>query len=495
MSTHHQSEMHGISARAGEVEFFRLSLGKDKHGKLQIEATQPEETEVLELPGTNLHKSEYPKQLLAKIEEAEAKNYYLNLIENAALQYEGKDLVWWGYNKTHEFLIDRATLDKTDINALKLTENIADKFGGKPKQTVSSTDQKQDQNNAPTAQKLKFQPKTEPTTAVLSWKPETIKFLENTEKPSGLLLMSVFASEIDTIDQYFNENDQVLYHYEPLKLIADGCSNSAVPEKLNYLRELLSCQYRDLSTSLQNLKTRDEKAARFVGKGGITFRYKSDRLCRGEFCDGKDFSKNEEKCMNSCPDVNTGRMTELCTNDKILPTIKVVRVCNLANLEPLFEESRLKAVLMLRDPRAIAFERANGVFKSWNSEQIVTNIKWMCSDMGKSLELAAGDNSPVWLRKRLVVVRAEDILIRENEKWMGHIEKFAHLEKSTSLNWRNVLEKENSTMFDWRSQSLSNFNFQTVKEVERVCGYFMKLAGYKSVGSEEDLKRSDKILF
>ena len=48
-------------------------------GKLQIEATQPEETEVLELPGTNLHKSEYPKQLLAKIEEAEAKNYYKTL--------------------------------------------------------------------------------------------------------------------------------------------------------------------------------------------------------------------------------------------------------------------------------------------------------------------------------------------------------------------------------------------------------------------------------
>jgi len=188
-------------------------------------------------------------------------------------------------------------------------------------------------------------------------------------------------------------------------------------------------------------------------------------------------------------------MTELCTNDKILPTIKVVRVCNLANLEPLFEESQLKAVLMLRDPRAIAFERANGVFKSWNSEQIVTNIKWMCSDMGKSLELASGSDSPVWLRKRLVVVRAEDVLIKENEEWMAHIEKFTHLEKSISSNWKNVLEKENSTMFNWRIQSLSNFNFQTVKEVERVCGDFMKLAGYKSVGSEEDLKRTDTILF
>ena len=29
----HHPEIHGISARAGEVEFFRLSLGKDKHAQ------------------------------------------------------------------------------------------------------------------------------------------------------------------------------------------------------------------------------------------------------------------------------------------------------------------------------------------------------------------------------------------------------------------------------------------------------------------------------
>ena len=412
----------------------------------------------------------------------------MKLIENAALQYEGKDLVWWGYNKTHEFLIDRDTLDKTDINALKLTENIAEKFGGKPKKS---------QNTQNSPQKLKFQSsstKTEPSTTILSWKPETTKFLENTEKPSGLLLMSVFASEINTIDQYFNENSQVLYHYEPLKLIADGCASNTVPEKLNYLRELLSCQYRDLSDSLQKLKTRDQKAARFLGKGGITFRYKSDRLCKDEFCEGHDYSKNEEKCMNSCPDVNIEKMANLCKNDKILPTIKVVRVCNLANLEPLFEESNLKAVLMLRDPRAIAFERAKGVFKSWNSEQIVNNIKWMCVDMGKSLQLAAGSSSPLWLKKKLIVVRAEDVLLNKNQNWMENINKFTHLEESQS-NWESLSQIENKTIFNWRKESLSNFNFETVKGVERVCADLMQLAGYKSVSSEEDLQLTEKRLF
>ena len=33
LSHNHHSEIQGISARAGEVEFFRLSLGKDKHAK------------------------------------------------------------------------------------------------------------------------------------------------------------------------------------------------------------------------------------------------------------------------------------------------------------------------------------------------------------------------------------------------------------------------------------------------------------------------------
>lgn len=202
-----------------------------------------------------------------------------------------------------------------------------------------------------------------------------------------------------------------------------------------------------------------------------------------------------KKCMNSCPDVNIEKMAKLCKNDKILPTIKVVRVCNLANLEPLFEENNLKAVLMLRDPRAIAFERAKGVFNSWNSEQIVNNIKWMCVDMGKSLQLAAGNRSPLWLKNKLIVVRAEDVLLNKNqEHWMENINKFTHLEESKS-NWDTLLQTENKTIFNWRRESLSNFNFETVKGVERVCADLMQLAGYKSVSSQEDLQLTEKRLF
>lgn len=119
------------------------------------------------------------------------------MIENAALQYEGKDLVWWGYNKTHEFLIDRETLEKTDINSLKLTENLAAKFGGVPKSSsnVQSV-------NVPAKVTFVSAQSSEPSTAVASWKSETERFLEGSERPSGVILMSVFASEIDTIDQY-----------------------------------------------------------------------------------------------------------------------------------------------------------------------------------------------------------------------------------------------------------------------------------------------------
>ena len=90
--------------------------------------------------------------------------------------------------------------------------------------------------------------------------------------------MNLLASELRTVDEYFNQHDDVFYQYEPLKLIADGCASSTVPTKIEYLNELFSCQFEDLSERLNVLKIRDEKASHYVGKGGITFRYKSKRL-------------------------------------------------------------------------------------------------------------------------------------------------------------------------------------------------------------------------
>lgn len=461
--------IHAISARAGEVEFFRLTLGTGKNGKSHIEIRQvPQELEIIEHVDPTASKPSYPDQLLAKLKESESKSYYIQLIENAALQMEGRDLIWWGYNKTHEFLIDKDTLEKLDINSLSITDNLAAKFG---------TTEPKKQPTAP-------MPHEKMPSTALSWG----KLTTNTKiKPAGVVLMSLLASELQTVDNYFNQHSDVFYQYEPLKLIADGCASSTAPAKIDFLDELFSCRHTDLTERLQSLKTRDEKASRYVGKGGIAFRYKSSRLCRGDFCEGKDFSADEEQCIKECPDVELEKINQLC--EEKLPTIKLVRICNLANLEPVVKNRNLKVVVVLRDPRSVAFKRAN-VFSSWSKDQLVNNVKWMCHDMTKSLKLALQEQPP-WLEDRLMIVRAEDVLPNATF-WLDSLSKFSAI-GTEKINNEEFLEQESEQAQAWRN-SQNGMTFEMVEEIQEVCSEMMQLSGYKMLSDAADLADISKRL-
>lgn len=461
----------GISARAGEIEFFRLSLQTNpRTGKSAMKIIKAPETIEL-MDGSDDDEKfiskkyrvkdrtlEYPSVLLEKIQAADKWNYYMDLIQKASLEYEGRDITWWGYNKTHEFSIDQPSLDRLDVNGLNVAEDLAKKFG-QPKKSF--------------AKKLKFTP-SKPSTAISSWS-ENFKTVEKSSNVKGVILMSAMKGGIDSIEDVYNNHDDVLYQFEPLKLIADGCASSDNSAKVDYLSDLLSCKFDPIEQKIAALKKSNEKAARFVGKGGVAFRYKSNRLCDKHFCDGNNFRGDEDKCINQCPGIDLNQLTSVCQEKTPVVTIK--RVCNLAALEKVVTGKDYKMVVMFKDPRAIAESRIKA-FSTWSKDQIVSNMKWTCLDMARSMNIANSD--PEWTENKIMMVRAEDLA--ENEgTWMKNILNFTGLD-NVEVKKKESLQKIQSWRFG------KSMSYDLIQRVQEVCKDLMSLTNYKLVMTEEELK-------
>merc|ERR1712176_722400 len=135
-------------------------------------------------------------------------------------------------------------------------------------------------------------------------------------------------------------------------------------QKVEFLNEIINCQFGDLTEKLDTLRSEfgasGVKTASYVGKGGMVFRFKSDRLCKGEFCESKDFSIHEEKCIKECPEVDLVKASGVCQEK--LPVAKIIRLCNINALQPILQSEenassinnkKTKIIYTIKDPRQI----------------------------------------------------------------------------------------------------------------------------------------------
>ena len=403
-------------------------------------------------------------------------------IEKVVLEMAGNDLNWWAYSKLHEIHISRDKLGELDVNDLQISDNLASKLSD-----IVVVKDKNTNFNYETD-------KIENPSVIFSWDSEkNIKNkLENNKnqskngvKSAGIIL-ELMSSGIDELNKFLNQHESVFYQYEPLKIISDGCSTDGMSRKIEYLTDLLNCDYNKMQEKIENVVTQETDSSL---SGGSVFRYKSDRLCKGQFCEGHDHSKNTKMCLKHCPNIEVHDLNRVC--EEKVTIMKIIRICNIANLAPVLNRQNfnLKILMVLRDPRAVAFSRLKR-YPSWNLANVISNLKWTCLDWQKSLEQAFFVDDD-WLANKFMVVRVEDFFGAVNfftETSSG----FLGLQEQDVLGQVSGFIAENEgeirdrkeNYYDWRS----DIDFEIVGGVQRVCEKAMALAGYKMVASLEELK-------
>ncbi|EHH64772.1 hypothetical protein EGM_18083 [Macaca fascicularis] len=183
--------------------------------------------------------------------------------------------------------------------------------------------------------------------------------------------------------------------------------------------------------------------------------------------------------------------------------LKAVRIRQLEFLQPLAEDPRLdlRVIQLVRDPRAVLASRMvafAGKYKTWKKwlddegqdglrEEEVQRLRGNCESIRLSAEL--GLRQPAWLRGRYMLVRYEDVArgplqkAREMYRFAGipltpQVEDWIQKNTQAAHDGSGIYstQKNSSEQFEkWRF----SMPFKLAQVVQAACGPAMRLFGYK----------------
>ncbi|XP_073541950.1 carbohydrate sulfotransferase 3 [Phyllobates terribilis] len=318
-----------------------------------------------------------------------------------------------------------------------------------------------------------------------------------------ILLMATTRTGSSFVGEFFNQQGNIFYLFEPLWHIErtvsfESIGANAVGSAIVYrdvLQQLLLCDLHILENFIS--PPSENHLTRFLFRRGS-----SKSLCEDPVCTPfvkKAFEKYH--CKNRrCGPLNMTLAMEGCLR-KDHVAIKTVRVRQLEFLRTLVEDPRLdmRIIQLVRDPRAVLASRMvafSGKYELWKKwalegaapvhEDEVQKLKGNCESIRMSAQL--GLRQPNWLRGRYMLIRYEDIArfplqkAKEMYKFAGitltpQVEEW--IIKNTQASQENGIystQKNSSEQFEkWRF----SIPFKLAQVVQDVCEPAMKLFGYK----------------
>ncbi|XP_014343938.1 carbohydrate sulfotransferase 3a [Latimeria chalumnae] len=318
-----------------------------------------------------------------------------------------------------------------------------------------------------------------------------------------VLLMATTRSGSSFIGEFFNQQGNIFYLFEPLWHIERAVSSesgggyviSSAALYRDVLKQLFLCNLYVLEKFIQ--PPPKDHVMPFIFR-----RSSSKSLCEDTVCSPvvkKVFEKYH--CKNRCGPLNMTLAMEACFRKEHM-AIKAVRFRQLEFLRPLIEDPHLdvKIIQLVRDPRAVLASRVvafSGRYETWKklatNEEIpiedeeVQKLKGNCESIRVSAQL--GLSQPAWLQGRYMLVRYEDIArfplqkAEEMYKFTGipftpEVKNWIieNTQASNSNNGIYSTQKNSSEQFEkWRF----NTPFKLAQIVQRVCEPAMNLFGYK----------------
>ncbi|XP_068114271.1 carbohydrate sulfotransferase 3 [Hyperolius riggenbachi] len=327
-----------------------------------------------------------------------------------------------------------------------------------------------------------------------------------------ILLMATTRTGSSFVGEFFNQQGNIFYLFEPLWHIERTVSfqsigANSVGSSVIYrdaLQHLLHCDLHILENFIspppENHLT------------GFMFRRGSSKsLCEDPVCTPfvkKAFEKYH--CKNRrCGPLNMTLAMEACLS-KDHVAIKAVRIRQLEYLRALVEDPLLdmRIIQLVRDPRAVLASRMvafSGKYESWKKWALegaapirkdeVLRLRGNCENIRLSAEL--GLRQPDWLRGRYMLIRYEDIARFPLEK-AKEMYRFAGITLTPQVEeWimkNTQASQENNGIYSTQKNSSEQFEkwrysipFKLAQVVQDVCAPAMKLFGYKLASDLETL--------
>uniref|UniRef100_A0A8D2JP83 Sulfotransferase n=1 Tax=Sciurus vulgaris TaxID=55149 RepID=A0A8D2JP83_SCIVU len=319
-----------------------------------------------------------------------------------------------------------------------------------------------------------------------------------------VLLMATTRTGSSFVGEFFNQQGNIFYLFEPLWHIErtvsfePGGANAAGSALVyrDVLKQLFLCDLYVLEHFISPLP--EDHLTQFMFRRGS-----SRSLCEDPVCTPfvkKVFEKYH--CKNRrCGPLNVTLAAEACRRKEHM-ALKAVRIRQLEFLQPLAEDPRLdlRVIQLVRDPRAVlasrmvAFAGKYETWKKWLSEgqdrlkeEEVQRLRGNCESIRLSAEL--GLRQPAWLRGRYMLVRYEDVAqqplqkAREMYRFAGipltpQVEDWIQKNTQAALDGNGIYStrKNSSEQFEkWRF----SMPFKLAQVVQAACGPAMHLFGYK----------------
>ncbi|KAL4699236.1 hypothetical protein H8959_011893 [Pygathrix nigripes] len=320
-----------------------------------------------------------------------------------------------------------------------------------------------------------------------------------------VLLMATTRTGSSFVGEFFNQQGNIFYLFEPLWHIErtvsfePGGANAAGSALVyrDVLKQLFLCDLYVLEHFITPLP--EDHLTEFMFRRGS-----SRSLCEDPVCTPfvkKVFEKYH--CKNRrCGPLNVTLAAEACRRKEHM-ALKAVRIRQLEFLRPLAEDPRLdlRVIQLVRDPRAVLASRMvafAGKYKTWKKwlddegqdglrEEEVQRLRGNCESIRLSAEL--GLQQPAWLRGRYMLVRYEDVArgplqkAREMYRFAGipltpQVEDWIQKNTQAAHDGSGIYstQKNSSEQFEkWRF----SMPFKLAQVVQAACGPAMRLFGYK----------------
>ncbi|XP_053306429.1 carbohydrate sulfotransferase 3 [Spea bombifrons] len=336
---------------------------------------------------------------------------------------------------------------------------------------------------------------------------------ENHKRPRRhILLMATTRTGSSFVGEFFNQQGNIFYLFEPLWHIErtvsfESIGANAVGSAIIYrdvLQQLLLCDLHILESFIS--PPPENHLTRFMFRRGS-----SKVLCEDPVCTPlvkKAFEKYH--CKNRrCGPLNLTLAMEACVNKEHV-AVKAVRIRQLEFLRTLVEDPRLdmRIIQLVRDPRAVLASRMvafSGKYEPWKKwalegaapipEDEVQKLRGNCENIRMSAEL--GLRQPEWLRGRYMLIRYEDIARFPLEK-AKEMYRFAGISMTPDVvDWINKntqASQDSNGIYSTQKNSSEQFEkwrfsipFKLAQVVQDVCKPAMELFGYKLASDLETL--------
>lgn len=327
---------------------------------------------------------------------------------------------------------------------------------------------------------------------------ENPTFPYNLSRKTHVLILATTRSGSSFVGQLFNQHFDVFYLFEPLYHV----QYTLIPK----LRSLYDCDLYFLENYIKPQPV-NHTTDRLFRRGA------SKALCSPPVCESLgavDLHLEEGDCVKKCGSLNLTLATESCREHGHV-AIKTVRVPEVSDLRALVEDPRLnlKVIQLVRDPRGILASRSETFRDTYRLWRIwdgtgrkpynldVTQLTTVCEDFWNSV--STGLNRPPWLKGKYMLVRYEDLARNPMKKteeiydFLGipmdsNVERWIQNntrgDRSSSKHKYGTVRNSAATAEKWRFR----LSYEIVAFTQHACQQVLAQLGYKTAGSEEELK-------